>query len=91
MLYADSVNIVSVEPRNSHPEPTTEVKIKEHTDMTVSMADLASTPRRMSVSFFVWPADVDEKCAPLMVRPGSHRQIAEWMGDNPRYIHGAWD
>jgi hypothetical protein len=91
MLHSDSVNLVSVEPRNNHPEPTTEVKIREHTDMTVSMADLASTPRRMSVSLFVWIADVDDKCAPLMVRPGSHRQIAESMGDNPRYIHGPWD
>ena len=45
----------------------------------------------MAVLLFIWLTDVDEKCAPLMVRPGSHRQIAEWMGDKPRYIHGPWD
>ena len=91
LLHSESVNLRRVALRNTYPEPTTEFKVDEHTDITVSMADLASTPRRMSVGMFLWITDVDEKCAPLMVRPGSHRQIAESMGDNPRYIHGTWD
>ena len=91
MLHADSVHVASVEPRNSHPEPNAELKINEHTDMTLSLADLASTPRQMALLLFVWLADVDDRCAPLMVRPGSHRRIAEWMGDKPRYMLGPWD
>lgn len=91
MLRAESVHLVSIALRNTHPEPGAEFSFKEHTDMSLSLKDLSATPRRMAVSLFLWLNDVNKERAPLMVRPGSHRRIAEIMGDNPRYIHRSWD
>ena len=91
MLHAESVHLVSIALRTTHPEPGAEFQFNEHTDMSLGLQDFSVTPRRMAVSMFLWIDDVDEKIAPLMVRPGSHRRIAEAMGDNPRYIHRPWD
>ena len=91
LMRTDSVVMTSTSLKKTHPQPGAEFEIGEHTDMTLGLADLASTPRRMSLGLFIWISDVDEKCAPLMIRPGSHRQIAQAMGDKPRYIHGPWE
>ena len=91
LLHADQIFILNNGLRKTHPEPGAKFEVGEHTDITYSLADMASVPRRMDVSFFLWIADVDEKCAPLMYRPGSHLQIAQYMGDRPRYIHGPFD
>jgi len=90
LLHTDSVILKEASLRNTYPQPGAQCEMTEHTDMTLSLSDLESRPRRMSVGLFVWISDVDEQCAPLMIRPGSHRQIAQFMGDNPRYIHGPW-
>ena len=91
LLHADRVVVISTALRKTHPQPGAKFEVGEHTDITYSLADMASVPRRMDVGFFLWLTDVDEKCAPLMYRPGSHRQIAQYMGDRPRYVHGAFD
>lgn len=92
LLQSDEVVVVGSAIRKTHPDPANVFKdTGEHTDLTFSLADMASIPRRMELTFFIWIADVDEKCAPLVYRPGSHRQIAEYMGDKPRYIHGPFD
>ena len=41
------------------------------------MEEWEATPRRIRVSFFIWLADANARRAPLLVRPGSHRAIAE--------------
>ena len=92
LLYSDEVVMVGSALRKTYPDSENVFKdTGEHTDFTFSVADMASVPRRMELTFFIWIADVDEKCAPLVYRPQSHRQIAEYMGDKPRYIHGPFD
>ncbi len=91
LLHTDSVVINSTAIRNTHPQPGAKFEVGEHTDMTLSLTDLTSTPRRMNVGLFVWITDVDETSAPLMVRPGSHRQLAQSMGNKPQYIYGPWE
>ena len=91
LLHTDSVVINTTAIRNTHPQPGAKFEIGEHTDMTLGLTDLTSTPRRMNVGLFVWITDVDETSAPLMVRPGSHRQLAQSMGNRPQYIYGPWE
>ena len=91
LLHTDSVVINCTAIRNTHPQPGANFEVGEHTDMTLSLMDLTSPPRRMNVGLFVWITDVDETSAPLMVRPGRHRQLAQSMGNRPQYIYGPWE
>ena len=53
------------------------------------MEEWEATPRKIRVSFFIWLADANARRAPLLVRPGSHRAIAEHnsstLGTHRRY------
>ena len=91
LLHADRVAVIATALRKAHPQAGAKFEFGEHTDITYSLADMASVPRRMDLSFFLWISDVDERCAPLMYRPGSHRQIAQSMGDRPHYVHRPFD
>ena len=91
LLQADHAVVIGTALRKTHPQPGAKFEVGEHTDITYSLADMASVPRRMDISFFLWLSDVDGKCAPLIYRPGSHRLIAQHMGDRPRYVHGPFD
>ncbi len=87
LLHTDRAVVIGSAVGKTHPEPGAKFKVSEHTDITYSMADMTSVPRRMDISYFLWLSDVDEKCAPLIYRPGSHRLIAQHMGELPRYVH----
>ena len=91
LLYCDAVEVVNTAIRKTHPEPGAQFEVGEHTDITYALSDLNVVPRRMDVGFFIWISDVDEKCAPLTVRPRSHLQIAEYMGNQPQYIQEPWN
>lgn len=73
------------------PEPGRQFEFWEHVDIKYSLSDLDATPRRMICSCLIWLTDVTPDRAPLMFRPGSHRQIAADMERNPAYIDNPAD
>jgi hypothetical protein len=64
-------------------EDTTDLQTLEgyHSDMQYNVADFVASPRRVQVSFFLWLSDVPLRRANLLVRPGSHTQLAQLWGD----------
>ena len=91
LLYTDNVVITNTAIRKTHPQPNAKFEIGEHTDITYGLADMASKPRRMDLGLFIWIKDVGPKTAPLMYRPKSHLQIAQWMDDRPTYLTKSTD
>lgn len=93
-LCANAVRFANIALSKTYPRPEEKFDFIQHTDVQYSLSDIDATPRRMTVSFFIWIDDVNEKRAPLMYRRGSHRQIAEWRQRHPRYqnevprVHG---
>jgi ectoine hydroxylase-related dioxygenase (phytanoyl-CoA dioxygenase family) len=83
VLNAKSVNLYLAAMAHTHAEPGAEWSFDQHTDIQYCTSDLDGTPRRMVCSFFVWISDVNEQRAPLVLRPGSHRLIAEWREQDP--------
>ena len=83
VLNAKSVYFYLAAMAHTHPEPGAEWSFDQHTDIQYCTSDLDATPKRMVCSFFVWISDVNERRAPLVLRPGSHRLIAEWREQDP--------
>jgi hypothetical protein len=82
-LNADEIIFNNIGISKIFPRPDEEFTFQQHTDVQYSLADLDGRPKQMICSFFLWLADVNEKRAPLMYRPRSHRQIAEWRSADP--------
>lgn len=72
--------------KQTYPDPNRPFEFSLHTDARLSSSDLRATPRRMPCNLLIWISDVTPQTAPLMVRPGSHRQIAEAIGSHPAYL-----
>ena len=68
---------------NAFPEPNKPFGFEQHVDIQLKLSDFQSKPKRIICSFFLWLTDVNEKRAPMMVRPGSHLQIAQYHETNP--------
>ena len=83
VLNAQSAYLYLAAMAHTHPQPDAEWTFDQHTDIQYCLSDLNATPKRMVCSFFLWISDVNEKRAPLVLRPGSHRLIADWRESNP--------
>ena len=83
VLNAQSAYFYLAAMAHTHPQPDAEWTFDQHTDVQYCLSDLNATPKRMVCSFFLWISDVNEKRAPLVLRPGSHRLIADWRESNP--------
>jgi hypothetical protein len=75
-LGADDVHFFQTAIITAYPQPNTPFSFDQHVDIQYSLSDLNAMPRRMICSFFLWISDVNERRAPMMVRPGSHWLIA---------------
>jgi len=85
-LSADRVQFYATAAAKTFPEPGAKFSYWEHVDIKYRLSDLDATPRRMICSCLLWLTDVTMDRAPLMFRPGSHRQIAADMEKEPKYI-----
>jgi hypothetical protein len=101
VLCAPAVTFFQTALINAWPEPSADASRVDlqtlesyHCDMQYTEADLAATPRRMQVSFFIWISDVPLGRANLFYRPGTHRKLAriwaqqEDLFDQMPRIHG---
>jgi ectoine hydroxylase-related dioxygenase (phytanoyl-CoA dioxygenase family) len=75
----------------AYPQPDTPFSFWQHVDIQYRLTDFQAVPRKIICSFFLWLTDVDERRAPMMLRPGSHLLIAgmrqhdpDWKDDPPR-------
>lgn len=75
-LRAGEVHFYQTAITAAYPQPDAEWSFEQHVDIQYCLSDLNATPRRMICSYFLWLTDVNERRAPMMVRPGSHRLIA---------------
>ena len=78
VLGCDEVRFFQSGITTSYPQPKAAFGCDQHVDIQYCLADLDALPRRMICSFFLWISDVNERRAPLMYRPGSHRLIAAY-------------
>jgi hypothetical protein len=76
-LEAEGVRFFQTAIVTAYPEPNTPFGFWQHVDIQYPLADFQSVPKRIICSFFLWLTDVNEKRAPMMVRPGSHLLLAE--------------
>ena len=74
----------------AYPEPDTPFSFWQHVDIQYRRRDFQAAPKNIVCSFFLWLTDVNEKRAPMMVRPGSHLLLGDyrehdpdWKGDPP--------
>jgi hypothetical protein len=75
-LRAEEVRFFQTAIAMSYPQPGAPFRFDQHVDIQYSRSDLEAAPRRMICSYFLRLTDVNERCAPLMFRPGSHWLIA---------------
>jgi hypothetical protein len=75
-LYAAEVRLFQTAITQVYPQPGAPWAYEEHVDVHYRPKDWAARPRRVICSFFLWLTDVDERRAPMMCRPGSHRLLA---------------
>ncbi|MCZ7643719.1 MAG: phytanoyl-CoA dioxygenase family protein [Planctomycetota bacterium] len=86
ILGAEAVDFFATAIAKTYPQPGEAFRFWEHVDIKYATTDLDAVPRRMVCSCLVWLTDVTPDRAPLMYRPGSHRQIAAAMDRRPEYI-----
>lgn len=91
VLEAEKVHFFQTAIVTAYPEPDTPFSFWQHVDIQYRLRDFQAAPKNILCSFFLWLTDVNEKRAPMMVRPGSHLLIAEkrehdpgWDGVPPR-------
>jgi hypothetical protein len=61
----------------------------EHIDAKYEASRYATAPRQLGVAVILWLTDVDRDTGPMMVRPGSHRLLAEHWERHPQAtLHG---
>ena len=83
VLRADAIRFFQTAILASYPQPESEFSYDQHTDIQYSLEDWAATPRRVVCSFFLWLTDVNQRRAPMMHRPGSHRLVAAARSADP--------
>jgi hypothetical protein len=82
-LRAQAIEVVENAIVRVHPTPGADFSFWEHVDARYPLAALEATPRRIGLAVIVWLTDVDAATAPMMVRPGSHRQLGAWWDAHP--------
>ena len=83
-LRADEVYFFQTAIITTYPQPGAPFRFDQHVDIQYSLSDLNAVPRRMICSYFLWLSDVNERRAPMMVRPRSHWLIATEREQHPR-------
>jgi ectoine hydroxylase-related dioxygenase (phytanoyl-CoA dioxygenase family) len=83
VLQAEEVLFFQTAITAAYPQPNTPFSFDQHVDIQYCLSDFRATPRRIICSYFLWLTDVNEKRAPMMVRPGSHLLIAEEREADP--------
>ena len=83
VLRAPSVLFFQTAILNAYPEPNAPFSFWQHVDIQYRRSDFDAAPKRILCSFFLWLTDVNEKRAPMMVRPGSHLLIADKNQQEP--------
>ena len=91
VLQAQHVHFFQTAILVAYPEPDTPFSFWQHVDIQYRLRDFQAVPKNILCSFFLWLSDVNEKRAPMMVRPGSHLLLGDyrehdpnWQGDPPR-------
>jgi hypothetical protein len=77
VLGTDTVRFYQTAIVTAYPQPDTPWSFEQHVDIQYRTADFIETPRRVVCSFFLWLTDVNERRAPMMLRPRSHLLLAE--------------
>lgn len=77
VLRAQAVHFFQTAILATYPQPGAAFSYDQHIDLQYALSDLEATPRRVVCTFFLWLTDVNEKRAPMMWRPGSHRRLAQ--------------
>ena len=85
ILRSDDVRFFQTAIVTAWPEPDKPFSFWQHVDIQYPLADFRAIPRRIICSFFLWITDVNERRAPMMLRPGSHLLIAEERERDPRW------
>jgi ectoine hydroxylase-related dioxygenase (phytanoyl-CoA dioxygenase family) len=88
-LRAQEVQFFQTAITTSYPEPDTPFSFDQHVDIQYSLSDLNAVPRGMVCSYFLWLSDVNERRAPMMVRPRSHWLIAGERERHPELRDGS--
>ncbi|MEE3258226.1 MAG: phytanoyl-CoA dioxygenase family protein [Candidatus Latescibacterota bacterium] len=83
VLRADAIRFFQTAILATYPQPESEFRYDQHTDIQYSLEDWDQTPRRVVCSYFLWLTDVDERRSPMMHRPGSHRLVAAARSADP--------
>ena len=83
VLEAERVHFFQTAIVAAYPEPGVPFSFWQHVDIQYRLSDFQAVPKRILCSFFLWLTDVNEKRAPMMVRPGSHLLIAETRERDP--------
>lgn len=87
VLAADDVELFTVMVRVREPEPGATWALEwEHIDCRYSLAQLRAVPRQKLCGIYLWLTDMTPERAPLMIKPGSHWQIAETVKGADGYI-----
>lgn len=84
-LEAQKVYFFQTAILTAYPEPNTPFSFWQHVDIQYRLSDFQSTPKNILCSFFLWLTDVNEKRAPMMVRPGSHLLLGEVREHDPNW------
>ena len=88
-LGADEVHFFQTAILNAYPEPGVPFSFWQHVDIQYRLSDFLAAPKRILCSFFLWLTDVDERRAPMMVRPGSHLLLARLREHDPTWDAGS--
>ncbi len=83
ILDADGVQFFQTAILTAYPKPGVPFSFWQHVDIQYRTSDFMAEPKNIICSFFLWLTDVNEKRAPMMVRPGSHHLIAELRERDP--------
>ena len=80
VLRADAVELASVGFRRTVPKPDARFSLEdEHLDFMSTTEQIDRSPRRMLCGCMMWLTEVGQSSFPLHYRPGSHRQVLEYV------------
>ncbi len=85
VLQAQHVHFFQTAILVAYPEPDTPFSFWQHVDIQYRLRDFQAVPKNILCSFFLWLSDVNEKRAPMMVRPGSHLLLGKYREDDPEW------
>lgn len=88
VLEANEVHFFQTAILNAYPEPGVPFRFWQHVDIQYRLSDIQASPKRILCSFFLWLTDVNERRAPMMVRPGSHILLADRREHDPEWNNG---